>query len=76
MGLVERPTAPPGRPAGADDAFFAGVNAELSDKGFLVTSAEDVAGQLRSYLDAVQRQPEVPAILAALSRHLDTVSRS
>jgi hypothetical protein len=39
-------------------------------------SAADVAGQLRSYLDTVQRQPEVPAILAAFRRHLDTVSRS
>jgi hypothetical protein len=39
-------------------------------------SAEDVAGQLHSYLDTVQRQPEVPPILATLSRHLDTVSRS
>jgi Transposase, Mutator family len=39
-------------------------------------SATDVAGQLRSYLDTVQRQPEVPAILAAFRRHLDTVSRS
>jgi NADH-quinone oxidoreductase subunit B len=24
-----------GKPVGADDAFFRGVNAELSDKGFL-----------------------------------------
>jgi Transposase, Mutator family len=39
-------------------------------------SAEDVAGQLRSYLDTVQRQPEVPPIFATFSRHLDTVSRS
>src|SRR5215813_1347365 len=39
-------------------------------------SAEDVAGQLHSYLDTVQRQPEVPPILATFSRHLDTVSRS
>jgi Transposase, Mutator family len=39
-------------------------------------SAEDIAGQLRSYLDTVQRQPEVPALLATFGRHLDTVSRS
>jgi hypothetical protein len=39
-------------------------------------SATYVAGQLRSYLDTVQRQPEVPPILETFSRHLDTVSRS
>jgi hypothetical protein len=39
-------------------------------------SAEDIAGQLRSYLDTVQRQPEVPALLETFGRHLDTVSRS
>jgi hypothetical protein len=39
-------------------------------------SATDIAGQLRSYLDTVQRQPEVPPLLATFSRHLDTVSRS
>ena len=39
-------------------------------------SAEDVAGQLRSYLDTVQRQPEVPPLLEPFRRHLDTVSRS
>ncbi len=39
-------------------------------------SAADVAGQLRSYLDTVQRQPEVPPTLATFGRHLDTVSRS
>jgi hypothetical protein len=38
-------------------------------------SAEDIAGQLRSYLDTVQRQPEVPALLETCGRHLDTVSR-
>jgi hypothetical protein len=27
-----------GKPAGADDVFFTGVNAELADKGFLVTA--------------------------------------
>jgi hypothetical protein len=39
-------------------------------------SAEDVAGQLHSYLDTVQRQPEVPPLLAAFSRPRNTVSRS
>jgi hypothetical protein len=39
-------------------------------------SAADVAGQLRSYLDTVQRQPKVPPTLATFGRHLDTVSRS
>jgi hypothetical protein len=39
-------------------------------------SAEAVAGQLRSYLDTVQRQPELPPILKTFSRHLATVSRS
>jgi len=31
-----------GRPAGADDAFFAGLNHQLTDKGFLVTAADDL----------------------------------
>ena len=39
-------------------------------------SAEDVAGQLRSSLDTVQRQPQVTPTLATFGRHLDTVSRS
>jgi Transposase, Mutator family len=39
-------------------------------------SAEDVAGQLRNYLDTVQRQPKVTPTLATFGRHLDTVSRS
>ena len=28
-----------GKPVGADDSFFTGMNAELADKGFLVTAA-------------------------------------
>lgn len=39
-------------------------------------SAEDVAGQLRSYLDTVQRQPKGTPTLETFGRHLDTVSRS
>src|ERR1700709_1380351 len=31
-----------GKPVGADDPFFAGVNNELSDKGFIVTAADDL----------------------------------
>jgi len=38
--------------------------------------AEDVARQLRGYLDTVQRQPAVTPTLKTFGRHLDTVSRS
>lgn len=38
--------------------------------------AEDVAGQLRCYLDTVQQQLQVPPALETFGRHLDTVSRS
>ena len=31
-----------GKPLGADDAFFGSVNHELSDKGFIVTAADDL----------------------------------
>mgnify|MGYP003326209864 CR=1 FL=1 len=31
-----------GKPVGADDAFFTGLNDELADKGFIVTSTEDL----------------------------------
>ena len=37
---------------------------------------EQVAGQLRAYLDTVLRWPQVPPSLEAFGRHLDTVSRS
>src|SRR4029453_10172462 len=36
-GIVDPYT---GKPAGADDAFFAGLNGGLPDKGFLVTTAD------------------------------------
>src|SRR5262249_45358649 len=38
--------------------------------------AEDVARQLRDYLDTVQRQPKSTPTLEAFGRHLDLVSRS
>src|SRR5260370_12506673 len=50
MGL-ERTLTPPGerildartgRPARADDPFFAGLNGELADKGFFVAAADDL----------------------------------
>ena len=31
-----------GRPVGADDSFYVGVNNELADKGFLVTTTDDL----------------------------------
>ena len=31
-----------GKPVGADDGFYQGLNAELSDKGFLVAAADDL----------------------------------
>src|SRR6202050_4865191 len=31
-----------GKPVGADDRFFVGLNDELTDKGFLVTASEDL----------------------------------
>ena len=37
-----------GRPVGSDDAFFKGVNAELSDKGFIVTAADDLVTWART----------------------------
>jgi hypothetical protein len=39
-------------------------------------SAADIAGQLRGYLDTVQRQSALPPALETFRRHLDTVSRS
>ena len=38
--------------------------------------AEDVARQLRDYLDTVQRQPQITPTLEAFGRHLDLVSRN
>jgi hypothetical protein len=40
------------------------------------STAEEVARQLRGYLDTVQRQPKITLTLEAFGRHLDLVSRS
>ena len=37
-----------GRPVGSDDPYFTGMNAELSDKGFLVTAADDLVTWART----------------------------
>src|SRR5438874_8101832 len=53
MGLSERAAvlAPPstgiidprtGKPVGADDSFYVGLNDQLADKGFLVTATDDL----------------------------------
>ncbi|MGA8229475.1 MAG: NADH-quinone oxidoreductase subunit B, partial [Xanthobacteraceae bacterium] len=51
MGLSQAAIAPAatgiidprtGRPVGEDDAFFTGINAELADKGFLVTATDEL----------------------------------
>src|SRR5207244_7689242 len=50
MGLERTLTSPgegildarTGRPAGAHDPFFAGLNGELADKGFLVAASDDL----------------------------------
>ena len=38
-GIVDPST---GRPVGADDPFFKEINAELADKGFILTTADDL----------------------------------
>jgi len=38
-GIIDPRT---GQPVGADDSFFTGMNAELADKGFLVTATDDL----------------------------------
>ncbi len=38
-GIIDPRT---GKPVGANDPFYAGLNNELSDKGFLVTAADDL----------------------------------
>ena len=39
IGILDPRT---GKPVGADDSFFLGLNDELADKGFLVTATEDL----------------------------------
>ena len=37
-----------GKPVGADDPFFTGINNELADKGFLVTATDDLINWART----------------------------
>ena len=37
-----------GKPVGADDRFFGEINDELADKGFLVTTADDLINWART----------------------------
>ena len=37
-----------GRPVGADEPFYTGVNDELADKGFLVTASDDLINWART----------------------------
>jgi len=49
--LAPRPglaTARPGEVPGADDPYFAGINGELADKGFLVAAADDLIAWART----------------------------
>ncbi len=39
---------PDGRPVGATDPFFVGLNNELADKGFLVTATDDLINWART----------------------------
>ena len=40
--------ARPGEVPGADDPYFAGINGELADKGFLVAAADDLIAWART----------------------------
>lgn len=44
-GIVDPTT---GKPVGADDPFFGEVNAELADKGFIVTATDDLINWART----------------------------
>ncbi|MEA2956914.1 MAG: NADH-quinone oxidoreductase subunit, partial [Alphaproteobacteria bacterium] len=58
MGLERRAAVAPaatgildprtGRPVGADDGFFAGLNDQLADKGFLVAASDDLVTWART----------------------------
>src|SRR6185436_3950275 len=37
-----------GKPVGADDGYFTGLNDELADKGFLVTATDDLSTWART----------------------------
>ena len=45
QGIIDPRT---GRPAGENDAFFQDVNSELSDKGFVVTAADELVKWART----------------------------
>ena len=44
-GIIDPNT---GKPVGADDAFFGEINNELADKGFLVTSTDELINWART----------------------------
>jgi len=44
-GLIDPRT---GRPVGSDDAFYVGLSNELADKGFLITTADDLIAWART----------------------------
>src|SRR4249920_2699369 len=44
-GIIDPRT---GRPAGADDPLFLGLNDELADKGFLVTASDELINWART----------------------------
>src|SRR3984893_6705492 len=58
MSMIERPTVAPavtgildpgtGRPGGWGHSSFVGLNEELSDRGFLVTAADDLVTWART----------------------------
>ena len=48
MGLIETPGAVSRPTAAAADPFFVSINDELADKGFLVTSTDDLINWART----------------------------
>jgi hypothetical protein len=50
--------------------------AYILEPGMVPRSAEQVASQLRGYLDTVRSRPDLPPSVQQLGAHLDTVSRS
>ena len=51
-GIVDPRT---GKPVGADDAFYVGLNDELADKGFLVTAVDDLTSRAKPRPDRKPR---------------------